>query len=925
LALDGVVGRESELERIGGFLGDGGERLALWLEGVAGIGKTTLWRAGVELAREQGHRVLTCRPTAAETAFSYAALGDLLANAAEEVLPELPAPQRRALEVAVALASSEGPAVSERVIGLALLSTLQLLAAQEPVLVAIDDVQWLDPASAAVLQFAARRLTDERVKLLVAARLEAPSRALPLERDLSERSARIAVGPLSMGALHRLVLSRVGEPLSRPTLRRVHDASAGNPFYALEIARFLVDGGMPLRPAEPLPIPRKLDELVRARLERLPGTVRHVLEAAALVAEPTPAALVAVGSEPEQVGNRLDRAVAAGVIELDEDRVRFTHPLLAAAIVSGIGSRRRRQLHARLAQIAVDPEERARHLALGTEGADTTVAESLEEAAQHAALRGAPVVAAELAELAAQRTPSDEQEQRWRRLIEAGLRYAVAGDLHRAQALLGPLTEEIPPGPLRADVLLNLADFHWDEPDVAVELAETALTEVGGDHRCRARLHMLLSSRALEAQTGSALPRIRAALEAAERSGDEELTLLALVNSVHVEVCAGELTPGLLERGLALVSAQGGGSDRIPHFESPSIPLGLALLGLGRFEEARPLLERARADSFDQGVPFAAAVAALFLAELECRVGAWHEAELHAAECWELYEPLGTNKAQPCYARALVDAHVGKVERARAAGERGVADARRAGLEFWSFANRRVLGLLELSLGNPAAAVEYLQLPARGSVAGLWRMPCNCDYLETAIEALVSVGDLDAAAELLEELAVWSKPMDGPWSRAVRARCCGLLSSAQGEHDGAFTAFEEALRQHERLHMPFDRARTLLGLGVLQRKVKRRRAARQSLEAALAVFEELGARLWVERTRAELKRIGGRAPGGDVLTATERRVAELVAEGHSNKAVAARLFVTVKAVEANLTRVYAKLGIHSRTELTRLLAHDRPG
>jgi DNA-binding CsgD family transcriptional regulator len=922
LALEGVVGRESELERIGGFLDDGGSALGLWLEGVAGIGKTTLWRAGIGLARERGLRVLASRPTATETALSFAALGDLLSNAAEEVLPDLPAPQRRALEVALALASSDGTAVSERVIGLALLSTLHLLEAQGPVLVAVDDVQWLDPPSAAALRFAARRLADGRVKLLLAARLEAETPPLRLEHDLSERLVRIEVGPLSMGALHRLVLSRLGEPLSRPTLRRVHDASAGNPFYALEIARFLLEGGAPLRPAEQLPIPRTLDELVRARLGRLPETIRRVLEAAALIADPTPQALAAVGFEPEDVGKRLDRAVAAGVIEPDEDQVRFTHPLLAAAVVSGIGLRRRRQLHARLAQIAVDPEERARHLALGTEGADARVAESLERAARHAALRGAPAVAAELAELAAERTPSDAQEQRWRRLIEAGLRHAVAGDHRRARALLGPLADEIPPGPLRADVLLNLADFHWDEPEVAVELAQTALAEVGGDDRRRARLHMLLSSLALEAQTTSALPQIRAALQAAERSGDEELKLLALVNLVHVEVCTGELTPGLLEQARARVNAEGGGFDRIPHFESPGFPLALALLGLGRFEEARPLLERARADSLDQGIPFGGAVAALFLAELECRLGNWREAALQAAECWELYEPLGTNLTQPCYARALVAAHVGQVDEARAAGERGVADARRAGLEFWGFANRRALGLLELSLGNPARAVEYLR-PPQELGTGLWRMPSNWDYLETSIEALVSAGNLDRAGELIEGLEEWTKTTDGPWQRSILARCRGLLDSAEGDYEGAFADLDEALRAHERLNMPFDRARTLLALGVLQRRVKQRRAARESLEAAVAVFEELGAPLWADRTRAELERIGGRTPAGDMLTPTERRVAELVAEGRPNKDIAALLFVTVKAVEANLTRVYAKLGIQSRTELTRLLARGR--
>jgi predicted ATPase len=245
---------------------------------VAGIGKTTLWRAGLELGRGRAYRVLSCQPTAAETAFSFAALGDLLSPAIAEVLPELPAPQRRAVEAALALASTEGPAVDERLIGLGLLSTLRLLASRQPVLVAVDDVQWLDPPSAAVLQFAARRLTDEPVKLLVSVRLEPGAPRLQLEGALSDRLFRIGVGPLGVGDLHRLVVARLSKPLSRPTLRRVHDTSGGNPFYALEIARLLLEGKTTLRPGEPLPVPRTLEELVRARLERLPRTVRHVLE-----------------------------------------------------------------------------------------------------------------------------------------------------------------------------------------------------------------------------------------------------------------------------------------------------------------------------------------------------------------------------------------------------------------------------------------------------------------------------------------------------------------------------------------------------------------------------------------------------------------------------------------------------------------------
>jgi DNA-binding CsgD family transcriptional regulator len=923
--LEKVVGRESELVRIRGFFDEEHAPLALWLEGAAGIGKTTLWRAGMELARERDFHVLACQPTAAETTFSFAALGDLLTNDFADLFPELPGPQRRALEVALALASGEGPGVGEHFIGLAFLSSLQILAAQQSVLVAVDDVQWLDRPSAAVLQFAARRLTNADIKLLVAARLREDARPLQLERDLAQNLLRVDVGPLSLGALHRLVLSRLGEPLSRPTLHKVHDVSGGNPFYALEIARFLMERGSTLRPAEPLPIPRTLEELVRVRLDRLPATVRHLLEAAALLAEPTPIALTAAASEPELEADALDRALGAGVIELEGDRVRFTHPLLATAVVSEVGPQRLRQVHARLAQIVIDPEERARHLALATEGPDAEVAGSLEQAAQRAARRGAPAVAAELAELAAQRTPTGDHEARWRRLIEAGLRYATAGDLPRARALLEPLTDEIPPGPRRAEVLLNLADFCWDDAGAAIELAERALAEVGSDDSCRARIHMVLSSRALEAEARSALGHSRAAHEDAGRAADEELTLLALVNLVHVEVCVGEMTPGLLDRALARVSMDGTRHGRIPHFESPHFVLGLALLGLNRFEEAKALFDRARVDSLEQGVPFAAACADEFLAEVECRLGTWHAAALHASECSELYQQLGTeNQPQQLYATALVDAHLGNVDEARTAAERGAVIATEVGQEFWAIANRWVLGFLELSLDNPARAIEYLQPPARARVTSLWHMPSNYDFLETAIEAFVAVGDLDAAAVLLDALQDRARRMDSPWERATRARCRGLLRSAQGDHDGARAAFDEALREHEQLNVPFDRARTLHALGVLQRRLKQRRAARVSLEAALAVFEELGALLWIEKARTELKRIAGRTPAGDALTPTERRVAELVAEGHPNKEIAAMLFVTVKTVEANLTRIYAKLGVRSRTELARLLVDKSP-
>jgi DNA-binding CsgD family transcriptional regulator len=271
------------------------------------------------------------------------------------------------------------------------------------------------------------------------------------------------------------------------------------------------------------------------------------------------------------------------------------------------------------------------------------------------------------------------------------------------------------------------------------------------------------------------------------------------------------------------------------------------------------------------------------------------------------------------YVIALTHAQRGHVDEARSVGERGVAVAESEGQDLWTAASRSVLGFLELSRGNASAAVDYLQPPEPSSATELWHFPIYHDYLVNAVEALSGVGVLDAAMNLLGALEERAQKIDNPWERATRARCRGLVCAARGDFAHAFDAFEMALHEHEHLQTPTDRARTLLALGRLQRRLNRKRAARSSLEAALDSFEELGARLWAELTRNELQRIGGRAPTRNTLTPTERRVAELVEQGLSNKEIATTLVVTVKAVEANLTRIYAKLGIRSRTELTRLL------
>jgi predicted ATPase len=252
MALDSVVGRERELETIASFLEletPGGRVLVL--EGEAGIGKTTLWRAGVDAGRELSHVVLHASPAEKEAMFAYSVVSDLLEEVLDDVLTELPEPQRRALEVALLRRASDGTPPEQHTLGVALLAVLRTLAASGPVLLAVDDVQWLDPSSSAMLEFATRRLRDERLALLVSRRQESPSAAGRLELAMpEERRLVFRVGPLSMGALHRLLRDRLGTTLARPALRRVHDASGGNPFYALELVRALESSGGP-NPAGP--------------------------------------------------------------------------------------------------------------------------------------------------------------------------------------------------------------------------------------------------------------------------------------------------------------------------------------------------------------------------------------------------------------------------------------------------------------------------------------------------------------------------------------------------------------------------------------------------------------------------------------------------------------------------------------------------
>jgi predicted ATPase len=331
-----VVGREAEIAAIEAFLAASGSGpVGLLIAGEPGIGKTTVWRECVRLADEQGYRVLAAGSTESEVKLSFVGLSDLLSSVPAEAVASLPPPQRAALDVALLRVEASRPP-ERRLLGTAFASLLRELAADGEVVVAIEDVQWLDVPSAAVVEFAVRRLHDVHVHVMLSTRTPTSSTLLDAVPD--ERRRRLLLGPLSVAVLHRIFAERLGRSFPRPTLVRIAKASGGNPFYALEIARLLAESPS----ISPLPVPSDVLALMRTRIQSLPARSRHALLLSAAAARPDlrlvdPAALAA-GEE-------------AGLVQVESNgQITFAHPLYASAVYTSAPLLQRREAHRALAE-----------------------------------------------------------------------------------------------------------------------------------------------------------------------------------------------------------------------------------------------------------------------------------------------------------------------------------------------------------------------------------------------------------------------------------------------------------------------------------------------------------------------------------------------------------------------------------------------
>jgi len=883
-----LVGRDEELQAVDDFLARPPPG-ALVLEGPAGIGKTSLWQATVDKAQALRLRVLSTRPASEDAQFDYAGLADLFAGVD---VKRLPPPQRRALESALLVRDEQA---SAHAVAVAVLGALAALGA---VLVAIDDVQWLDDATTTTLAFVARRL-PANVRFLLAKRTPSSS---PLEPALARGGLeRLPVDPLTFGATSHLLLNRLDLTLGRPSARRLYVASGGNPLFALELGRAIVERGGRIALDEDVPIPESIEALLADRISALEPGVRTLLLAAAIGGGLD---VAAVDDE-----TALDDAVDAGVLVVEGTRVRVAHPLIGAVAQSRARPAERRALHASLAETSVDDELRARHLAHAQAGEDEGAARIVAAASVRASGRGSAATAAELATLALRLTPAASPE-RAGRLVFAAERLYQAGELAEVLAMLEPEVAGLPGGTLRAKALMLIGDCtDW------TDYWEQAWAESGLDDALRSEILSRQSYSLALAHVARIEQAESFALESVElgrASGDAVAEAKGLEALAWTRILRGRAIDDVHEEWRR-VATDGGhlysSVDRIA---------AIRLFWRGELARAKQQLEALLAEADVRGESESYFALRLQLCELELRSGEFDSLAARLEE-WRLQseDAQGTSAALARCRAFLAVARGDADEAARLAAD-AVALPTEIKIEWHRLEGLRALTLAALLAGDPAPALpharEVWEWTRREGIDDPGAFPVCGDY----VEALAATGSLDTARTVTAEVERLAAEQEHPWALATAARCRGHVALAARDDPLAAVELGDAAARFGELGFQWDTARMLVHLGIAQRRLRLRTEARRSLEEAVRVFEELGSRGWAGWARAELGRVGGRT-ASEGLTPTEQRVAELVAQGLSNKEVAAALVVSVKSVEANLTRIYAKLGVRSRTELARRL------
>lgn len=906
-----LLGRQEECRRLGQLLNAAraGESGVLVVRGEPGVGKTSLLAYAAEHA--DGMTVLATRGVESELELGFSSLLDLLRPVLDR-LESLPETQAAALRGALAL----GPPAGDRLaVAAATLSLVGMVAEERPVLVLVDDVQWLDEPSEEALLFTARRLAVEGVAF-VSAHREGEESAFA-DAGFPE----LALEGLDRKASDELMAQASAVPIAGDVADQLYQETGGNPLALSEISALLSDeqlaGNEPIE--EPLPVGERLRTAFSGRVDPLPDDTRQAL-------------LVAAASDVEQLdaieralctlglsSAELEAAEDEGLLRLSRGRLAWRHPLVRAAVYGAASGGERRRAHRALAETP-DEERRSWHLAAAAVEADEDVAAALEDAALGSHRRGATSAAARAFERAARMTPG--QADRARRLVAAANAHLLAGRRDRAVRLadeaLGASADPL----LRADAQLVRARVGiWNgelKTARALLLAEAPVVEREDPGRAAAMLVEAAGAMTMAADVGGSVATARQAVAVAEKAGAPERAAAAAFLAEAL-LLRGETEAAVELRENARATLAAGEALGVA-----ALTWALSDLWLERYADASEWLERVVGHARETGafslLPFPLAVQA----HLDWWTGRWRSAEAGARESVTLAEE--TDQPNIVAWNAIILANLAAAQGRELDSREHVARGRelveRHGLYAIAIYAEATLGFLELGLGRPGQALAHLETVARFVAECGLRNPSVVPFWQDLVEASLLAGrpaDGERALATLEEQA---EATGLRWPAAVAARCRGLLSGERFEHE-----FLRALALHEELPTPFERARTDLAYGERLRRARRISDARGPLRSALAVFEQLGADPWAAKARAELAAAGDRAVPERLselgqLTGQELEIATLVAEGATNREVAAALFLSPKTVEFHLTKVYAKVGVRSRTELALALVRS---
>jgi DNA-binding CsgD family transcriptional regulator len=818
----------------------------------------------------------------------------------------LPEPQQRALDIVTLQADPGEDVVEPHAVARAFAEALRIMSGDAPVVLMIDDEHWLDSESARAIAFAIRRLAEQRIVIVTAARDDAP-RGNDLAgalRSLGERHTVLRLAPLTSDQIEQLLhANRLSLP--RASLRYVQDAAAGHPLFAIELARHVATG-------TDASIPTSLSALLEERLRQLPAETLAVIAAAAQTSAPTRVLIgQALDADASSVDTAIDAAADAQIVVENDGIVRFSHPLLAEAASATTTSGWRREVHRQLARVITDVEQRAVHLSLSHTEPDESVAAAIEAGATRARARAAPEVAAELIGAALRLTPPGATGALRRRRVDGAYHNAAAGRPEAGAGLLLAALADEPDGDGRVDLQWRAAMLHFLAGDLpsCVELLEDA-REQTGDSAVRNHLSTRLASMY---SWISDFPR---AAELADAIDIDQLTEVYRVNAMATVYLAKFGTGRTASMDPWQIIAEFEGLDpRPPAHEHPIARL-VHVLTLSEdparvAEVASRALDRAVDEADDLGVAWLAAS----LTHAELRAGRWPAAARAADESLRAGQRAGSAPARVfgLGAATVVAVCRGDVGTATRLAQELIALGGRQPLLSCVGQAHCSLGFLALSQGNARVArEEYLigyESLDREAPDQLGMPPLRWQL----VDALIDAGDLAEAQRRIE--LIDAAPAD-PLGAAVAASGRARLAALRGDRDAADSAFGDALTAHDMLGWPLERAITQYYQGCALRDQRRRRAARAALTEAAETFTELGAQLWAARAQEALAGISGRAPSSpDALTRTEEEVAKLAASGLTNQQIAERLFVSTKTVATHLSHTYAKLNVRSRTEL----------